>query len=453
MSSEAAVSSYDLYIKTPPRRLFFTVAVPGAISMVVSSLWGLFDGVFVGQFLGEQAFAAVNLAFPLMLINFSLADLIGVGSSVPISIAMGRRQEQEASNYFTCACIMIVATGILMGAAFYAAAPALLSLMGAEGELRDLAAQYIRVYAVCSPVTTIVFAVDNFLRICGRIKSSMFLNILMSALIMGLELLCLSVLDMGIGGSALAVSCGMFLCALVALWPFWRGRLPLRFCRPRFSARLIRQVVSSGSPTFLNNTAARLASILMNAVLLRAGGQNALNVYGVLMYAGDIVQQLLYGACDSLQPAIGYNWGAGQVGRVKSIIKCCMAAGAAISVGGAAVMLLFPRQITQLFLSEGGSDLVAMSIHALRLFSLAYLTRWFGFAVQSFLIALDKPLPATVLSLANAFVFPVGLIVVLWPLGLDGLWLNVPITSTLVAGIALAILLRMKGLFKALSEQ
>ena len=223
MSSEAAVSSYDLYIKTPPRRLFFTVAVPGAISMVVSSLWGLFDGVFVGQFLGEQAFAAVNLAFPLMLINFSLADLIGVGSSVPISIAMGRRQEQEASNYFTCACIMIVATGILMGAAFYAAAPALLSLMGAEGELRDLAAQYIRVYAVCSPVTTIVFAVDNFLRICGRIKSSMFLNILMSALIMGLELLCLSVLDMGIDGSALAVSCGMFLCALVALWPFWRG--------------------------------------------------------------------------------------------------------------------------------------------------------------------------------------------------------------------------------------
>ena len=87
------MSSYDLYIKTPPRRLFFTVAVPGAISMVVSSLWGLFDGVFVGQFLGEQAFAAVNLAFPLMLINFSLADLIGVGSSVPISIAMGRRHK------------------------------------------------------------------------------------------------------------------------------------------------------------------------------------------------------------------------------------------------------------------------------------------------------------------------------------------------------------------------
>ena len=239
--------------------------------MVVSSLWGLFDGIFVGQFLGEQAFAAVNLAFPLMLINFSLADLIGVGSAVPISIAMGKKQEQEASNYFTCACIMIVASGLFVGLLLYMAAPALLSLMGAEGELRELATEYIRVYAICSPVTTIVFAVDNFLRICGRIKTSMALNILMSVMIMGLELLCLSVLDMGIGGSALAVSSGMFICAVVALYPFWRRQLPLRFCRPRFSARLIRQIVSSGSPTFLSNTAARLASILMNVVLLRVG--------------------------------------------------------------------------------------------------------------------------------------------------------------------------------------
>lgn len=447
------MNSFDLYTKTPPLRLFFTVAIPGAISMVVSSLWGLFDGIFVGQFLGEQAFAAVNLAFPLMLINFSLADLIGVGSAVPISIAMGKKQEQEASNYFTCACIMIVASGLFVGLLLYMAAPALLSLMGAEGELRELATEYIRVYAICSPVTTIVFAVDNFLRICGRIKTSMALNILMSVMIMGLELLCLSVLDMGIGGSALAVSSGMFICAVVALYPFWRRQLPLRFCRPRFSARLIRQIVSSGSPTFLSNTAARLASILMNVVLLRVGGQSAINVYGVLMYAGDIVQQLLYGTCDSLQPAIGYNWGAGQVGRVKSIIKCCLCAGAVISISGAVLMLLFPRQITLLFLDEGGSELLSMSVHALRLFSAAYLTRWFGFAVQSFLIALDKPLPATVLSVSNAFVFPVALIALLWPLGLDGLWLNTPITSALVSVLAVFIALRMKNLLKTPTVQ
>ena len=116
-------------------------------------------------------------------------------------------------------------------------------------------------------------------------------------------------------------------------------------------------------------------------------------------------------------------------------------------------MLLFPRQITLLFLDEGGSELLSMSVHALRLFSAAYLTRWFGFAVQSFLIALDKPLPATVLSVSNAFVFPVALIALLWPLGLDGLWLNTPITSALVSVLAIFIALRMKNLLKTPTEQ
>ena len=438
------MNSFNLYTKTSPLKLFFMVAVPGAISMIASSLWGLFDGIFVGQLLGETAFAALNLAFPFVLINFSLADLIGVGSAVPISIALGKKQEKEANNYFTCACLMIFITGVAMGIIFSFAAPLLMELMGANEALADLAVRYIRVYAICSPFTTITFAVDNFLRICGRIKSSMVLNILMSVVILGMEFLFLSVLKMGIGGSALAVSLGMFICSVIALYPFWRKKLALRFCRPHFSFRLVRQIVSSGSPNFLSSIAARLTSILMNVVLLHVGGHTAVTVYGILMYAGDILQQLLYGTCDSLQPAIGYNWGAGSIQRVKSIAKCCLAAGAVISIGGTLIMLFCPEVIATLFLKENEKDLMAMSAYALQIYSLTYLTRWFGFAMQSFLIALEKPLPATILSVANAFVFPVALLAVLWPLKLDGIWLNTPITSALVALLAFLLFICMK---------
>lgn len=438
------MDSLSLYTKTSPLKLFFIVAVPGAISMIASSLWGLFDGIFVGQILGETAFAALNLGLPLVMINFALADLIGVGSAVAISICLGRNQEAEANNYFTCACLLILMTGIGMGAFFYFTAPVLIQLMGAEGDLAELAITYIQVYALWSPLTTIVFAVDNFLRICGKIKSSMGLNILMSVLILVLEFLCLSVLDMGIGGSAVAVSLGMFICALVALYPFWRKKLVLRFCKPHFSYRLVRQIVASGSPIFLSNVAARLTSIVMNIVLLRVGGHAAVSVYGILMYAGDFFQQLLYGTCDSMQPAIGYNWGAGNGKRVKDLAKCCLASSAVISIAGTLIMLLFPEAIVALFLGQSEPDLLTMSVFALQLYSLTYLTRWFGFAIQSFLIALDKPFPATVLSVANAFVFPVILLAVLWPLNLNGLWLNTPVTSAMVSLLAVIILFRMR---------
>lgn len=169
------MGSSQLYAKISPVKLFFMIAIPGAISMIASSLWGLFDGIFVGNLLGEVAFAALNPAFPFVLINFSLADLIGVGSSVNISIFLGKKENDEANNYFTCSCLMIIITGVI----FFFAAPWLMQFMGAEKELADLAIQYIRVYAIASPFTTMVFAVDNFLRICGKIKSSMALNIVM----------------------------------------------------------------------------------------------------------------------------------------------------------------------------------------------------------------------------------------------------------------------------------
>ena len=113
------MSSQTLFIKTSPLKLFFLASVPGAISMLASALYQLIDGVFVGRFLGEAAFAALNLAMPFVIINFSLADLIGVGSSVPISIHLGRGQEKEANNIFSCACLMIVITGALIGSILF----------------------------------------------------------------------------------------------------------------------------------------------------------------------------------------------------------------------------------------------------------------------------------------------------------------------------------------------
>ena len=238
------MSSKTLFAKTPPVKLFFIAAIPGAVSMLASALYGLLDGIFVGQFLNETAFAALNLAFPFVVINFSLADLIGLGSAVPIAISLGKKEEQEANNIFSCACIMIVATGALIGGILYASAPALIGMLGAEGELAHMAVQYMRVYAICSPVTTIVFAMDNYLRICGQIKRSFTLNILMAVIGAVLEFTFLFVFKWGIWGAALATCSGMLICALLALYPFLRSRLQLRFCRTRFSLDLIRQIIT-----------------------------------------------------------------------------------------------------------------------------------------------------------------------------------------------------------------
>ena len=438
------MNSEALFSRTAPLKLFFLAAIPGAISMLASALYQTVDGVFVGHFLGSTAFAAVNLAMPFVIINFSLADLIGVGAAVPISICLGKQEKEEANNIFTCAILMIVGTGVLIGALLFFAAPLLIHLMGAEGEFAELAVQYMQVYALCSPVTTIVFAMDNFLRICGFIRGSMFLNILMSGLSALLEFLFLFVFGWGVWAAALATCTGMIICAILALVPFVRKKALLRFRRPRFHGKMIRQIIACGSPTFLNNIAGRITSILMNTILVRLGGETAVSVYGVLMFTDGFIQPLLYGLCDSLQPAVGYNWGAGKPSRVRSIEKCCFSASAVVSLAAFVLILFFPEQIVSLFMADGEEAATTMAVGALRLFALTYITRWFSFATQSYMMAIEKPMEASMISVSTALIFPVILVAALWPLGLTGIWLNFAATAVLAAVLSLIIILKRK---------
>ena len=447
------MESTALFAKTPPLKLFAIAALPGSVSMLASALYQLLDGAFVGRLLGETAFAALNLAMPFVIINFSLADLIGVGSSVHISVCLGRKNEREAYNIFTCACLMIVGAGVLVGGILFAAAPLLIGFMGAEGDFAAMAIQYMRVYALCSPLTTIIFAVDNYLRICGYVRGSMWLNILMSALCAILEFLFLGVFHWGIWAAALATCSAMMLCAVIAFLPFLRKKAMLRFCRPQFRIKMIRQIIACGSPNFLNNIAGRITSILMNLMLVRMGGETAVSVYGILMYVDGFIQPLLYGMCDSLQPAVGYNWGARRLDRVKAIEKCCFTASAIVSLLSTVVIALWPEFLARLFVSGDGAEVLPIAVGALQIFSLTYIVRWFSFAAQSYMLAVEKSLYAACISVCTALVFPVLLILALYPLGLTGLWMNFPGTAVLAAVLSVWVLLRFRKEFREKEKQ
>ena len=119
-----------MYAAMKPWKLFFIVALPGMVSMFAMSIYSIIEGIFIGQKLGEGAFAAVNIAMPLVMINFSLADLIGVGASVPISIALGKKDHKTANNVFSCSVIMIFISSVLMGIIMFLAAEPLYRFFG-----------------------------------------------------------------------------------------------------------------------------------------------------------------------------------------------------------------------------------------------------------------------------------------------------------------------------------
>lgn len=432
----------DLYEKTPPTKLLAYVAVPGIVGMLVSSLYQIIDGALVGKILGSAAFAALNLVMPLVIINFSIADLIGVGSSVPIAIKLGEKDEKSASVIFSSACLMIVVFGAILGGVLFLSAEPLVRLMGADEQIVQMSAQYLRVYAACAPFTTIMFAVDNYLRICGKVRYSLLLNVLMSVISAVLEIIFLVVFRMGVAGASLSTCIGMTVCVILGFLPFIRGKLQLRFVKPEFDRKMIMTILKNGTPSFLDNIAGRVTSIIMNVFLLRLGGAIAVSAYGVLMYAESLVLPLLYGLCDSLQPAIGYNYGMRNYKRIYALERRCFGVCAAISVLMTGVLFLAKGTIVSIFVKAGDLELVTMSVHALSLFAFTFVTRWIPLATQSYLSAVGKAGYATMIAISLSLVVPVFVLMAFGFLGLDGLWLNMPITCVIVSILAV-ILLRL----------
>ena len=443
----------EFFLKTTVWRLFFIAAIPGAVSMLASAIFGLFDGIFIGNILGDTAFAAINIAFPFVIISFSLSDLVAVGSAVPISIALGRQDEKEANNIFTCALLMITGAGALMGLVLWFGAPVILDFLDASPEAQRLGVEYIRVYAFFSPISPAAFAFDNYLRISGKVKLSMWLNIGTSIATILLEFLFLFVFRWGIWSAALAPCICFGTSVLIAFTLFALGKMQLKITKPRFSVKTTKKIIQCGMPIFLNNVSGRITSIAMNKALISMGGDSAVAIYGIQMYVGEIIQPLIYGICDSLQPAIGYNWGARRFDRVKKITKWTFGASAAVSVVSFAMMWLIPDVLVSLFTTSTDTAFLNEAVKALKIFAVSKLMFWFAFATQSYMTAVEKSLYATLISVGAAFIFPMVFIFALYGLGLTGLWLNAPLTVLSVCVISAVILLIFRKEMKRIEQQ
>ena len=179
---------------------------------------------------------------------------------------------------------------------------------------------------------------------------------------------------------------------------------------------------------------------LVGKALGEGGGTTAVAAYAVLMYASDMCQPLIYGISDSLAPAIGFNWGAESYDRVKKIAKCGYIGLGLISVVATTVMFFFAGPVASLFVDAEEIKLLELAEHALRIFSITYIVRWFSISAQSFLGAIEKPLQATILSVCVALVFPILMLGALWGFGLDGIWLNMFGTSVLALVLGMILI-------------
>lgn len=429
-----------LFAQLPPTRLFFRCAIPSMISMAVTSLYTIADGIFVGYYIGAEALAAINLVMPLIMMSFALSDMIAIGSSVQIAIHLGKQKHDEACKIFSFACLMIFVIAIVMGALAFLFARPLAALLGAEGQVADMAVTYMRVYAAFAFLIMHFFALDNYLRICGKVHYSMGMNVVMSLANIVLDWLFIGVFKWGIGAAALASCLSLTAGSFVCLYPFLRGKLILKFTKGKMRLRTVGNILANGSSEFFTNISGSVCMMIFNAALLSAAGYLAVAAFSIVMYVDSVVKSILFGMSDSLQPAISYNYGAKQPRRVRSIERRGQIASVVISAAVFLIMQVFGAHLITLF-AKGNAELAEMSIHGMRIFSFSYLFSWCAILSGSFFTALNRPVYSLAVASGQTLVFPVLFLAILPKFfGLDGIWASPAIAGATAAMICLLLL-------------
>ncbi len=432
----------EIFESLPPTRLFLRCAVPSMITMAFGALYQIADGLFVGRFIGEDALAAINLIMPIIMTVFAFSNMIATGAAVRISVLLGARDREGASRVFTVTLKAIFVLSCLIGAVGLAGAEPLVRLLapGATARAVQYGVDYVRVYALFSPLLPLYHATDNFLRVCGRERVSMWLGIGTQILNIGMDVLLIAVLGQGVWAAALTSCVAMAVGSVITLGIFRGRRLDLYYTRGGIPFRDAWRILANGSSEFFSNIAMSVMSLVYNFFLLKYGGTTGVAAFSVIMYVDSIVGMLVFGMCDALQPAISYCYGAGLLSKVKAIFKRVVIGSAVLSVVAMLFMLFAGRYVAPLFVRPEDTELLAVSITGMEIFSFSYITGWVDMCFSSYFTALERPARSMLTSFFGTLVFPIAFLFILTPSGgLNGVWLNAVVSCTASAVLTLIL--------------
>ncbi|HAX72750.1 MAG TPA: hypothetical protein DCY20_04440 [Firmicutes bacterium] len=433
----------ELFGITPPKQLFAKLAIPSLISMLFSSIYMIADGMFVGKIIGSHALAAINLVFPIIMVVFAVGDMIAAGASVKIGIKLGEKEEKEANNIFTVAfLLMLVINSVFMILSLLFAKDIIFILIK-DKHLADLSYRFAYVFILALPIIAPLFALDNYLRLCGKANLSMWVNIVVSVLNIILDAILIGYFKLGIEYAALSSVLSMSIGTIICLYPFITKKVALRFTKPKIHVKELLYIVYNGSSEFLSNISGSIISIITNGFLLYYSGPVGVAAFSIVMYVDALISPLLFGMIDSIQPAISYNYGAKNYERITTFFKITCIAGFTISIVTMIIIFTLPDFLVGLFSSKSDVDIIHMGKIALLLSAPSYLFNWFTMTVGSFLTGLEKATASIVVMLVESVILPLVLIVVLTKIvGVYGIFL-VPSVGGVIS-VAIAFILWRK---------
>lgn len=427
------------------RREYFHYLFPSIASMVSLSCYILADTYFVSAGVGSLGLAGLNIALPAYSLINALGLMLGIGAGVVVSVSRGQGDERKANSVFGCAVAVGLAVGLVLTAVGVTQAEGIATLLGASKQSLPYAATYLRTITAFS----VFFLLNNILvalvRNDGNPRLSMVAMVICSLSNVALDALFILGFGWRMFGAAFATGLAPIISIAILSLHWIKGKAGLRLEKKRPQLSLLPTIVKGGSANFITEMGNGVVILLFNLTLASLGGDLAVAAYGIVANIALVIANLFVGIGQGMQPVCSRCHGEGNVKGTGQLLRLAMG----ISLGLGVLFLIagevFPAQLAAVFNSKGDAELAALTIRAIRFYFAAFPFMGINLSLTAWMQSVMRTRPAGNLSLLRAFVLVVaGILLLPRMMGLDGVWLIVPIAEalTLLAGVATILLSR-----------
>lgn len=425
----------------PVFRLLMKMSIPAITGMLAGALYNVVDTIFVGRGAGPLAIAGLTVAFPLQIIVYAFAFMVGAGAASIISRRLGEKNMEEAEINLGTALTSITGMAILMTFVVWISPSFILRLFGATEEVIPYASDYVKTVLWGFPFSAVSMAGNNLIRAEGNARVAMATMLIGTILNIIMDPIFIFSLGMGIKGAALATVISQSFSFTWVIYHYLSGRsaVAVRMGYLRIKWIRLKRMLVLGIPNGVHVAGMSLIITIINNILGNLGGGIAISTYGMANRLLSFIYMPIMGISQGFQPIAGYNYGARKFRRVKRVLFLAFIVSTSIASVSYVFIRLFPEAFMGLFTKD--RDLIEFSSSALLKMSLLIPIIGIQSISSIFFQAIGKALPSVILGLSRQFILLLPAVLILPRFfGLDGVWTAYPVAdflSTLISVTAL----------------
>lgn len=425
--------------RDPVPHIIIRYAIPSIIAFLGMSMGTVVDGLVVGNFIGTDAIAAVNLVFPLAIISMGLSMMIAAGGSTLTAAVMGAGRPEKANRIFSLTVSVILIISVLLAVVLYIFNEPLFSLLQVKGSVLDLVKSYAIPLLPFFPFFMLSIVLEGFVRIDGEPVFAMKCMIAGVIVNMIVSVSFVAFLGLGVSGTALATGIGQIVSLAGLSTHFIKKRGSLKISAFIWNPLTLLRILGNGSSELANNIAKGFSTLIFNYAIITTIGVSGVAVFSIVDYIMMFAFIFSIGFASAVSPGISYNYGAGNVKRIREFMQTTLnyiIISAVVLVG----ILFFATEFLASFFSQGDRELQLWAARIARIYSPAVLFGGMHILISVYFTAIQQAARSAAIAVAGSVVFK-SFFVLLLPrfIGETGIWISIPLGDfcTLVFGFIL----------------